>query len=219
MQKGQISFAVAGVIFGFLVGFVVAHQVYVGRGGPDFQHPPLPAGMGGPAGPGGGAPPRGMAGGAPGGEGGAATMEAVQKQIADLKAILASDPENLDALVGLGNLYFDAGMFDGAAGYYEQALEVTPADVSVRTDLGTAYRRMGQPGKALDEFHRAVGEDPSHWRGWFNIGVVSLYDLGRFDQAEEAFRKVDVLNPGSIDMTALREEIERVRAEGTGAGG
>ncbi len=222
MNKGQVSFAIAGLIFGFLVGFVVAHQAYVGRGVPAFQHPPMPAGMtasGGPMGAG-SAGPRGQSPeGAPAPEGGApdmATMEAVQKEITALKATLEKEPRNTEALTRLGDLYFDAGKFDGAIGWYEKALEIDPGNILVRTDLGTSFRRTGRPERAMKEFEEAVQADPSHWRGWFNIGVVALYDLGQYERAEEAFAKVDDLNPGSIDMTALKAEIQRVRVEGAG---
>lgn len=216
MNKGQISFAIAGVIFGFLVGFVVAHQVYVGRGEAAFQHPPVPPGMARGGSPPGGAMPGSGAGAGPPGGGGTATMEAVQKEIAGLKKALEEDPDDVESLVRLGNLYFDAGMFQEASGYYERALEVNPGDIMVQTDLGTTLRRLGRPREALDHFRAAVAADPSHWRGWFNIGVVSLYDLGQFDQAREAFAKVDELNPGTIDMTALQEEIDRIKSEGAG---
>ncbi len=224
MKKGQVSFAIAGLIFGFLVGFVVSHQVYVGRGVPAFEHPPMPGGMtagGGPMGAGSaGLRGQGQEGApAPAPEGGApdmATMEGVQKEIAGLKATLEKEPRNTESLSRLGDLYFDAGMFDGAIGYYEKALEIEPGNVLVRTDLGTSLRRTGHPDRAMKEFEAAVQADPSHWRGWFNIGVVALYDLGQYDRAEEAFAKVDDLNPGSIDMTALQTEIKRVRAEGAG---
>lgn len=214
MNKGQISFAVAGVIFGFLVGFVAAHQLYVGRGEAAFQHPPVAPGT-----PRGGGAPGAGANGAPPADGGTATMEAVQQEIASLTAILEKDPKNLQALVRMGNLYFDVGMFEQAAGFYQRALEVDPDDIMVQTDLGTSLRRLGKPRQALGHFQAAVAADPTHWRGWFNIGVVSLYDLGEFKQAEEAFARVDQLNPGSIDMTALREEIARIKAEGAGSPG
>jgi predicted TPR repeat methyltransferase len=212
MKSGQISFAIAGVIFGFLVGFAVAHQMYVGRGDP-FDHLAVPAGMSGAGAPG---TASGGAGGQPGGGPDAPSMDTVTREIAALKEMLEQEPDNFVALTRLGNLFFDAGMFDGAVGYYERALQVTPDDINVRTDLGTSLRRLGRPQEAMKHFEEAVSRDPGHWKGWFNIGVVALYDLGQFDRAEEAFTKVDQLNPGAIDMTALREEIERVRSGDTG---
>ena len=85
MKKGQVSVAIAGAVLGFLVGFMVAHQIYVGRG-EAFQHPPIPPGMTG-AGPapgvrqdaGGGVPGRTV-----GADGAAAAMESVTQEIAAL---------------------------------------------------------------------------------------------------------------------------------------
>ncbi|HXI03990.1 MAG TPA: tetratricopeptide repeat protein, partial [Candidatus Saccharimonadales bacterium] len=145
-----------------------------------------------------------------------ATMQAVQQQLASLKAQLEKNPKDTDALTRLGDMYFDAGMFDKAADYYQKSLDLKPDDIMVMTDLGTSLRRLGQPQKALERFEETVKRDPNHWRGWFNIGVVSLYDLRQYDQAEAAFKKVDELKPGTIDMAELRKEIERVKAGGTG---
>jgi cytochrome c-type biogenesis protein CcmH/NrfG len=210
MNKGQISFAFAGLLFGSLVGFVVAHQMYAGRGA-GFAHPPTPSGM---AGGGSRAGGQGSGGAMPGGQEGAmASMEAVTKEIASLKELLSQEPENSMALTRLGNLYFDAGMFNEATEYYGRALEVIPDDVNVRTDLGTAFRNTGQAREALTQFEAAVEREPGHWKGWFNIGIVSLYDLGDYDRARDAFDRVAELKPGTVDMSALQQEIERVRAE------
>jgi predicted TPR repeat methyltransferase len=216
MSRNQISFAFAGLLFGFLLGFVVAHQIYAGRG-IGFRHPPVPAGVaagpapGGRGGAGGGGAP--MDGAASGDDGGTATMEQVGREIAALKDLLEKDPRNVQALTRLGNLYFDAGMFDKAQGYYEQALAAVPDDVNVQTDLGTSLRNTGKPEEAMKHFEAAVARDPAHWRGWFNIGIVALYDLGDYDRAQKAFDRVASLNPGALDMTALKQEIDRVRAE------
>jgi lipopolysaccharide biosynthesis regulator YciM len=222
MNRNQISFAFAGLLFGFLVGFVVAHQIYAGRGTTaGFQHPPIPPDMAGrpPAGdrPGAadGSPGGPMSGGAGGPSGGdTATMEQVQKEIQALKELIEKEPRNAMALTRLGDVYFDAGMFDKAKGFYERALAEKPDDVNVRTDLGTVLRNLGQFDAALKEFEAAVAADPKHWKGWFNIGIVCLYDTRDFDRAQKAFERVAELSPGTIDMDALRKEMDRVRSEG-----
>lgn len=229
MNKNQISFAFAGLLFGFLVGFVVAHQIYAGRGAnAGFQHPPIPPDMAGrppagdrlgPADGTTGGPMSGGAGGAGGpSSGDMATMEQIQKEVQALKDLIEKDPHNLMALTRLGDVYFDAGMFDKAKGFYERALAEKPDDVNVRTDLGTVLRNLGQFDAALKEFEASVAADPKHWKGWFNIGIVCLYDTRDFGRAQKAFDKVAELSPGTIDMEALRKEMARVRSEGPGGG-
>ena len=209
MKKGQISFAFAGLTFGLLVGFVVAHQIYAGRGAVP-THPPIPAGMSGSmGGAAGAAQAPGMPPGGSQGEGCMETMKAVQREITALKELLEKDPKNVMALARLGDFYFDAGMFDKSAAYYEEALEISPDNVNVRTDLGTCLRNLGKPEEAMRHFETAVEDEPDHWKGWFNIGLVSLYDLQDFDRAMTAFERVAVLKPGTVDMDKLRQEIQQ----------
>lgn len=220
ISRQHVSFAIAGIIFGFLVGFVVAHQVYGGRFG-GIASANAPETMGGqrtspvtaqqPAAMGGG-PTADDSSPAPG----MAQMEQVKQELAALKKAIEEDPRNATALARLGNMYMDAGMFDKSADYYRRALEVEPSNVNLRTDMGTCLRQLGKPKEALREFLDSVEQDPKHWKGWFNIGIVNLYDLGDYQQAEEAFGKALALNPGSFDMKAVREEIQKVKQEKAG---
>lgn len=220
LTRRHVSFAIAGLVFGAVLGFTAAHQIYVGRRAqlPVAQNAPSEAGpamgMRGSAGPDPAAAGMPAAGGGPmaGGAPDMAVMEQVRKEIGDLKKTLEEHPKDLEALRKLGNLYMDAGMFDRAAEYYQDALAVDGTLVDVRTDMGTCLRRLGRPQEALDAFQTSVRQDPNHWKGWFNIGVVCLYDLQRYDEAEKAFEQVLALNPGSFDMNAVREEIRRIKS-------
>jgi len=217
MSKNQLSFGFAGLLLGFLLGFVAAYEISARRGGgsahatasPRVTSPPL-AGIG-----------PGPHGGPPAEERGDArmTMETVNREIDALKGLLEREPGNTMALVRLGNIYFDAGMFEAAQEYYEETLRVEPDNVEIRTDLGTTLRSLNRPQEALDQFEQAVRTQPDHWRGWFNIGIVALYDLGDFERADTAFGKVAEIKPGTVDMQALKKEIDRVRAEKAAGGG
>ena len=210
LTRRHVSFGIAGLVFGAVLGFTAAHQIYVGRRG-TMQAPPQTAGadavMGAPS-----AGPGPMGGAGSDGPPDMAVMEQVRKEIDTLKKTIEANPKDLEALRKLGNLYMDAGMFDRAAQFYADVLEVDATLVEVRTDMGTCLRRLGRPQEALDAFQLSVRQDPNHWKSWFNIGVVCLYDLGRYDEAEKAFEQVLALNPGSFDMNAVREEIKRIRS-------
>jgi len=219
MNRGQVSFAFAGLVFGFLVGFVLAHQIYEGRGDEGFSHPPIPGGMRAGSGPEAAAPPSPQATGEAAAGGDMATMEAVQREITSLKELLEKEPGNVEALRKLGDFYFDAGMFDKSVDYYEKALGAGPGDVDVQTDLGTSLRNVGRHQEAIRHFEAAVKSQPDHWKGWFNIGIVCLYDLHDFERAKDAFERVAALRPGAVDMSKLQEEIARVKAEHDASGG
>jgi len=217
VNRNQISFGIAGLIFGVVIGFVAAHEIYVGRGGPGPAQaraaaPPMgSSGGGGMA----GSPPMGAMGG---GEGDMATMDQVTRELEALRKAVEENPGDLSALTRLGNLFMDAAMFDRAVDYYRAALAIDATLVDIRTDMGTCLRRLGRSEEALKEFRTSVEQDPEHWKGWFNVGVVCLYDLGRYDDAEAAFEKVFALNPGSFDMEAVRTEIRKMRSGAVASG-
>jgi Tfp pilus assembly protein PilF len=207
------------VIFGFVLGFVAAHQFYGGRMG-GVTAATAPETMGGQR----AAMPGGQAGGMPPAQGGGqppeghsqGQMDQVMQELEALKKAIEVEPHNVMVLARLGNMYMDAGMFDRAVQYYTTALEVEPANVDVRTDMGSCLRQMGKPKEALKAFEESIALDPKHWKSWFNVGVVCMYDLGDFDRAESAFARVLELNPGSFDMKAVRDEIEKLKSGKTG---
>ncbi len=205
ISSKQISFGIAGIIFGFLLGYVTAYEIHTGRmmGVTQAAAAPPSAPMGG------NAPPAGAAGGGPQAD----RMAQVQQELAALRQALDQDPNNLVALVRMGNMYMDASMFDKAADLYQRALDVDPNNPDVRTDMGACLREMGKTKEALAAFEKSLSQDPNHWKSWFNIAIVNLYDLGDYEKADAAFRKVVELNPGALDMKAVEAEIR----EGQGA--
>jgi hypothetical protein len=224
MNKDHVRFLVSGIVFGFLVGYIVAYGLYEPRvksiadpvpaagnagmsgGGAVGMQAGMPGGA--PAGmpPGGGAPA--MGGGAPGSQ---EMMEKVFAQVAALKDEIQKHPKDADAIVKLANFFQDAGKFDGAVEWYKKALEVRPNDVNARTDMGICLREMGKPDEALAEFRRSVGIDPKHWQSWLNIAVVSLFDKGDPATAASALGKVEELNPSYQDLPNLKEEVRKAR--------
>src|SRR4051794_10773601 len=63
----------------------------------------------------------------------------VDRAAAPLLTAVQNNPNDLESLVKLGNLYFDGQQYDQSIVHYERALTITPANPDVLTDLGTAY--------------------------------------------------------------------------------
>lgn len=212
MHRDHARFLVSGILFGFLVGYVVAYGIYEPRMKEVADAPPEAGNLGmtgaaiGPAG-GGGAP-----GGAPGGgPPGDATMAMVLQQIGELKERLQKDPKDVDALTHLGNFFQDAGKYEQAIEYYRQALAIRPKEVNVRTDMGICLRELGRPDEAIAEFRRSVEDQPDHWQTWLNLAIVSLYDKQDAATAASALGRVEALNPSHPGLPALREAIRQAR--------
>lgn len=94
-----------------------------------------------------------------------------------LEAELAKNPQNTDAWIQLGHVYFDSDQYLRAITAYQKALALNPNNSDVLTDLGIMYRRTGQPDKAIESFDKATQVDPKHENARFNKGIVLMHDV------------------------------------------
>jgi len=219
MNRENASFLLGGIFFGFLAGFSVSYFVYraaPGTGMPtaSMQAPvnasdPMGSGMDG-------GPPAGMpgAGGGDPAQSTAQTMQRVQQEIAALRQALERNPKDARAQGRLGDLFYDAGMFDKAKDYYTQSLQNEPNNPNISTDLGICYQRLGQPDEAIRQFRKSIEIDPRHWQSWLNLGIVSLFDKHDVKTAEEALAKVQELNPAYQGLPQIQQDLQKIKAGG-----
>ncbi len=137
-----------------------------------------PNGSGAPNSVGGGTPPQAAAGGPP---------APVQRLLTELRGRLQQNPNDLAALVNLANLYFDAGKYDQAIGYYKRALAIDPDNPDTRTDYATALHGEDRDLESLAQLQIVLDKKPDFAEALFNEGVVANA-IGRRTQAIAAFR-------------------------------
>ena len=112
-----------------------------------------------------------------------------------LEAEVINNPQNTNAWIQLGHVYFDTGKYDKAINAYEKALKLNPSNADVLTDLGIMYRRSGQFRKAIEKFDKAVAVDPNHQNARLNKGIVLMHDLSDSDGAIRAWEDLLEINP------------------------
>jgi tetratricopeptide (TPR) repeat protein len=86
--------------------------------------------------------------------------------------VLKLDPDNLDALRGIGDLDYDQQHYDQASAAYEHYLKKKPRDPEVITDLGTMYLYTGNPDQAVRQYKKAIAIKPDLFQPYFNLGVA-----------------------------------------------
>jgi len=86
--------------------------------------------------------------------------------------VLKIDPDNLDALRGVGNLHYDHRKFDEAIAAYEHYLKKKSDDQEVRADLGTMYLYTGNADQAIVQYKKAIAIKPDFFEGYFNLAVA-----------------------------------------------
>ncbi len=122
--------------------------------------------------------------------------------------VLKLDPENLDALRGVGNVNYDRGTYDQAIAAYEHYLKRKPDDAEVRVDLGTMYLYTHNADQAVIQYKKVLAVKPGFFEAYFNMGVAYLR-LNETDKAHEAFDQALKNAPDDDTRKQVKEAIAR----------
>jgi tetratricopeptide (TPR) repeat protein len=196
MKAESIVFAIAGMCFGILLGWVAGTQQAAIPGAAPAAQTAQAA-----------EPPPAQQRQAP-------TLDTGKVQA--LTTILTSDPKNAKAAVELANVYFDAERWDEAIQWYEKALALDPKNVDANTDLGVSYYYTNRADQALQRFDASLAIDPKHTKTMLNKGIVLAFGKQDLDAASVEWKKVVELAPDSPEGQAARRALEGVAAAHAG---
>jgi tetratricopeptide (TPR) repeat protein len=193
MRRDTVVFTVAGVVFGFVVGYMAAGwnegpETVTGAAAP----PATPA--------------RGPVSGTP-------ALDPNEEQA--LVALAERDPADVAVRVELGNLYMDHERWDEAIRWYREAVAARPELLNVRTDLGACLVHAGRPAEGLAEFEAVLEQDEGHRNALYNKGIA-LTRLGRSQEAAETWEEVLRRHPGDPQLRGLQDQIDKLRAGAPG---
>ena len=196
MTRDNLLFAIIGVLFGFIVGFLFAstmNQRYgpaaataLSSGQMPADHPPLGGNPGGPA---------------------SGNMQAeVTAQIDAAR----KDPKNFEAQVKAAELYYKIGRYDPAIEFLLKANQLKPDDYETLVALGLVN---------LDARHYEVAEK------WYKAALLKKSDdvqtlaglaaatLGKRDArgAEQAIANLEKVDPTSEDLPQFKKELASLK--------
>lgn len=141
-----------------------------------------------------------------------ADMQAALAQAAaPLLQIINNNPSDYDALVKLGNIFYDGQQYSSAVQYYERALVIHPENVDVRTDLGTAYWYSGNADKAVAAMETALQYSPGHAQTLFNLGWVRWQGKADPKGAVDAWQRLLKANPDYPQREQVEQYIAKAR--------
>ncbi|HEY6506650.1 MAG TPA: tetratricopeptide repeat protein [Vicinamibacterales bacterium] len=196
MKLESAVFAVAGMCFGIILGWVIgtqqartsgaatpppAAQASAAAGTTQRQAPPLD-----------------------------------EAKVQSLTTILKSDPNNASATLQLANAYFDAERFTDAIEWYERTVKLDPKNVDANTDLGVSYYYESRADEALATFERSLQMDPKHTKTLLNKGIVLAFGKEDLKAAAVEWQKVVELAPSSPEGETARRALEGVAAAHAG---
>jgi tetratricopeptide (TPR) repeat protein len=198
MTKESVALGVAGVLFGFLTGWIIGAQ----QGRPASAPPPAASAAA--AGPSGGAAPAGQAP--------AEAAKLDQAKIDALRKRASENPRDAAVRAEIGNAYFDGERYAEAITWYEASLGLDAKNVDVSTDLGVSYYYANQTDRALAQFERSLQIQPKHTKTMLHIGVVRAFGKQDLNGAAAIWQQVVEIAPESREGQAAKRMIEAVRS-------
>jgi Tfp pilus assembly protein PilF len=189
MKSEAIAYVVAGMAFGTILGWVIGTQM--------VRRPPAAAETA--------APSTQTAGGS--------TRPAPaldQARLQELQQAVTANPKNVDAIVQLGNTYFDAEQWDNAITWYKRAVDLDPKNADASTDLGVSLYYSNRPDEALAQFERSLKISPTHTKTLLNKGIVLAFGKQDLRGAQAEWEKVVSLSPNSPEGQAAKRALEGI---------
>jgi len=201
MRADSIAFAISGMLFGVIVGWILGSQQSTAT-----------ASLAAPAAASAPASSTSTPGRPP-----AAPLD--EGRARELVAAASGAPADPKPRVELGNLYFDAERYTEAVEWYEQALRLEPNDANVSTDLGVAYYYTDQPDRAIAQFEQSLKVDPTHTKTMLNMGIVKAFGKQDLAGASAAWQQVIATAPDSAEAQAARKALEGLQQAHPGPSG
>lgn len=184
---------IAGMLFGIIVGYLLATQ----SGTSQFSTSAAQA-----------AAPAPATTAAP-----ASTPVVNESELQTYRDILKADPRNARVATDLANRLYDAGRYADAIPYYQQAFANDPKNVMVSTDLATSLFYVGRSDESLAQFDKSLAIDPTHAQTLFNLGIVRSQSKGDFAGAVKAWEKLLASNPGYSEAERVRQLIAEAKSK------
>jgi tetratricopeptide (TPR) repeat protein len=202
MKLESVVFAIAGVFFGLIAGWIIGSQqaIMAPRGAaPPAAEAAPPAPSGGSAAPGSRSP-----------------SMVDETQVQALRTVAERDAKNAVARAQLGNLFYDAGRYGDAIKWYGESLAINPKDVNVSTDLGVSYYYNNQPDLAIKQLEHSLTIDPKHTKAMLNMGVVRAFGKQDLKGAAEVWRRLVETAPESAEGQKAKQALDSLTsAHGT----
>jgi Tfp pilus assembly protein PilF len=113
-------------------------------------------------------------------------------------ALLARDPQCVEALGQLGFLFFQFGQYAESLASLQKARELAPALPKLHLLMGAVLRKLGRLEESADCCLREITIAPADADAHYNLGLARQ-SLGRPREALESYQQAVKLRPGYID--------------------
>jgi tetratricopeptide (TPR) repeat protein len=199
MTRDNLLFAIIGVLFGFIVGFMFASNMSQREAGPptaltDGQnlpadHPPLQAGEN-------------------------QDPQQVFAQVQESMAKARSEPNNFEAQLNAARLEYRIQRYDQAVEFLLKANQLKPDNYEVVVMLGAANLEGGHYDLAEKWYKIALDRKPDDVGVLASIAYMHL-QKGDAKAAEKAIANLEKVDSGNQDLPQFREKLVSLKSRDT----
>jgi tetratricopeptide (TPR) repeat protein len=114
--------------------------------------------------------------------------------IAACDHILATAPDDAEALSAKGLALVALGRYGEAASTYDRAIKVNPEDLRLRYNYAVILSRLKVFGEATRNYEFILSRQPDHARAMYNLAVI-FQDEGKLTDAAKLWERITTVNP------------------------
>jgi len=127
-------------------------------------------------------------------------------KVKEFMARVDENPNDVEALVNLGNSFLMMRAWDRAIEPLEKANELKPGDTNVLKAIGIAYFKKEDFVKASAAYDEILEIDPNDTLALFNLGVIFKYYFEKPDASRTYFKKVLTLEKNDAELIKMAKQ-------------
>ena len=121
---------------------------------------------------------------------------------------MKENPNDVDNLLGIAQLFAEQGDFDGAKDMIQRAAVVAPSDSRPPYLMGVVLGGQGKWQEAADQLERSISlKDDASAR--YSLGVILRYHLGETDKARPHFEAASKLSTDASLSAMIKSELDK----------
>jgi tetratricopeptide (TPR) repeat protein len=141
--------------------------------------------------------------------------ETHEKAIEAYENALTQNPNYVEAMINLANIYYAKRELTRGRQLLERAVQLDPNNHTIYYNLGNLYDETAELQKSIKSYHKALELHPEYEPALFNLALV--YErLGLVGKAEVLWRKYLEVDPMGEWATIAREHLRGERRNAAG---
>ncbi|HEY4486069.1 MAG TPA: tetratricopeptide repeat protein [Nitrospiria bacterium] len=134
------------------------------------------------------------------------SMESIQAN----KKKVEKEPNNVEALIQLGDANFMIQRFEKSQEFYERALKADPRQVNARIGLSNTYLFLQRTDDSIRQLDKLLEVQKDYPEALFNKGLILLKSKGDAAGAKKAWNRLIETHPDHSMARDVKAEMGRM---------